>query len=251
VSFLDLSRVVQRTFSDQAADRLREAIRSGSLPPGSRLVERAIADRLGMSRIPVREAVQQLLDQGLVKKIPHRGTFVYAPERDEIEEISSLRCVLEGFVVERVMERWLPEHEASLLQVVEEMRRHAVALDFQQLYEQDLAFHHLLWRIADHHLLLEVVSGLRSRINRFLSEAAGAMPPSQLEAYIASHTDLISALASGDVPRAQRNITAHIMRSKDRNLAYHADQQKGTILAGRATGVEEPSSLPRGANAGQ
>jgi len=234
MSTMELRPVVTRSLGQEAAERLREAIRNGSLPSGSRLVERDLAMRLGMSRIPIREAIQRLTDEGLVQKVPHRGTFVYVPAPAEIEEISSLRCVLERFVVERVMARWTPADEVRLHQIVEEMRRHAAVRDFQQLYEQDLAFHHTLWQIADHSLLLEVVSGLRSRINRFLSEAAAAMPPAHLESYIALHTDLIAVLRSGDVPAAQEAMTEHILASKDRILAYYAAQAAATPPSGLA-----------------
>ena len=99
---MKLIPVEQRTLGDEAADRLRTAIRSGNLRPGERLVERDLAERLGMSRIPIREAIHRLAEEGLVRKLTHRGTFVYAPTLAEIEEISSLRVVLERFVVERV-----------------------------------------------------------------------------------------------------------------------------------------------------
>jgi DNA-binding GntR family transcriptional regulator len=95
MSFLELTPVEQRTLSDEAADRLRAAIRNGTLKPGMRLIERDLAERLGMSRIPIREAIQSLVEEGLAQKAPHRGAVVYIPTREEIEEISSLRVVLE------------------------------------------------------------------------------------------------------------------------------------------------------------
>ena len=129
-----------------------------------------------MSRIPIREAIQRLVEEGLVKKTPHRSTIVYVPSLMEIEEISSLRVVLERFVVERVVARWKPEHEAQLRQLIQEMSHAASEGAFQQLYELDIQFHNTLWQIADHSILLEVVSGLRSRISRFLYEAVSATP---------------------------------------------------------------------------
>jgi DNA-binding GntR family transcriptional regulator len=240
----ELSPVVQRSLSDEAAVRLRQAIRRGTLPPGARLVERELAARLGMSRIPIREAMQRLIDEGLVKKIPHRGTFVYTAEAGEIEEISSLRCVLERFVVERVVLRWQPEHEARLRRIVEEMRRHAATRDFEQMYVQDLEFHRVLWEIAEHSLLLEVVSGLRSRINRFLHEAAGAMPPDQLDTYIAKHSQLIGGLMSGDIAAAQEMITDHIIDSKERILAYYATARPPAAASDGASSEPLPPLAP-------
>jgi len=214
-----LRPVVQRTLTDEAAARLRDAIRHGSLAPGVRLVERDLAERLGMSRIPIREAIRRLVEEGLVKKEPRRGTFVYAPTPDEIEEISSLRVVLERFAVERVLAHYTPEHQAKLQRIVNAMRRTADQRDFQKLYELDLQFHNTLWEIADHRLLYEVVSSLRSRTNRFLYEAVSATPNFQFDIYIAAHTNLLNVLKSGDMMAAQEEITRHILDSKERILA--------------------------------
>lgn len=214
-----LTAVVPRTLSDEATDRLRDAIRRGALGPGTRLVERDLAQQLAMSRIPIREAISRLIQEGLIHKTPHRGTFVYAPNPEEIEEISSLRVVLERFVVERVMSRLTPVHEAELASIVEEMRAAAEDANIQRLYELDLGFHRTLWEIADHSLLLEVVSKLRSRINHFLYQAAASTKGFQFDTYIAAHETLLRMLKGSDVAAAQDEMTAHIANSKDRILA--------------------------------
>jgi DNA-binding GntR family transcriptional regulator len=220
MGFSELQPVAQRTLSDEAADRLRAAIRSGALPLGTRLIERDLADRLGMSRIPLREAIQRLVEEGLVRKYPHRGAVVYIPTRGEIEEISSLRVVLERFVAKRVVERWSPDHERTLRQIVEEMRWAASQHNLQQVYELDYRYHLTLWQIADHSLLLEVISGLRTRINRFLYEANSALTASQLEMHIHGHDDLIDVLDSGDVALAQSTFMHHVLGAKERILTY-------------------------------
>jgi DNA-binding GntR family transcriptional regulator len=202
------------------ANRLRNAIRTGEFPLGTRLVERDLAERLGVSRIPVREAIQQLVEEGLVQKTPHRGTFVHSPTRNEIEEISSLRVLLECFVVERVLANWQPSHEQRLRHIVETMRRAAAENDMQRLFEQDYLFHSALWEIADHSLLLEVVSGLRARINRFLGEATAVLPASQRDMHIDSHDYLIDILKKGDVAEAKTEITNHVLGAKTRIFAH-------------------------------
>jgi DNA-binding GntR family transcriptional regulator len=220
IDSIDLQPVEQRTLSDEAAERLRSAIRSGELSPGARLIERELAERLGMSRIPIREAIGRLVDEGLVRKLPHRGAVVYTPSRAEIEEISSLRVVLERFVAQRVVERWHGEHERQLRQIVQEMRTAAAQRDLQQVYALDYRYHLTLWQIADHSLLLEVISSLRSRINRFLYEATGALTNSQLDMHINSHDDLIDVLNSGDVGAAQATFINHVLGAKERILTY-------------------------------
>ena len=215
-----LKPVSQRTLSDESTDRLRAAIRNGTLAPGARLVEQELAEMLAVSRIPVREAIQRLVEEGLVTKIPHRGAFVYLPTLKEIEEISSLRVVLESFIVARAIERWQPKHELALRGIVEEMRMAASQRDFVQLYEQDYRFHYTVWEIADHSLMLEVVSSLRSRISRFLYEANGALPTDQLTSHVDSHDNLIEIIKNGDVAIAQDEMTRHVLGAQDRIVTY-------------------------------
>jgi DNA-binding GntR family transcriptional regulator len=179
-----------------------------------------LAERLGMSRIPIREAIQRLVEEGLVRKLPHRGAVVYTPTRAEIEEISSLRVVLERFVAQRVLEHWNRTHEGQLRQIVQEMRAAAAQRDLQQVYALDYRYHLTLWQIADHSLLLEVISSLRSRINRFLYEATGALTTSQLDMHINSHDDLIDVLNSGDVALAESTFMQHVLGAKERILTY-------------------------------
>ena len=220
MGLLDLTPVKQRTLSDEAAHRLRTAIRNGVLRPGTRLVERDLAERLGMSRIPVREAIQRLVEEGLVQKSPHRGTFVYAPTKQGIEEISSMRVVLESFVAERAIAHWTDEVEVQLREIVEMMRTAAKRGDWQQIHECDYHFHGTLWALANHTVLLEVVSSLRSRINRFLFEVSGALPASDMDQHIASHDHLIDTFKSGDVAKAQQEMTDHVHSATRRIMTY-------------------------------
>jgi DNA-binding GntR family transcriptional regulator len=216
----EVQPVKTRTFSEEVAERLREAIRNGSLGAGSRLVEQEVAEQLGVSRVPVREAIQMLVEEGMVRKAPHRGAYVYLPTAYEIEEISSLRVVLECFVVERVIQNWNRAHEERLRSIVAAMRAGMQGGDPQRIYEQDYAFHYALWEIAHHSLLLEVVSGLRSRLSRFLYEANSALSQEGASRHVDSHDEFIDVLKSGDVATAQREIAIHILSAKTRILTH-------------------------------
>jgi DNA-binding GntR family transcriptional regulator len=215
-----INPIRQRTLSDGVADQLRDAIRSGAIPAGARLVEQELAERFSVSRVPVREAIQSLVDQGLVRKKPHYGAFVYLPAQEEIEEISSLRVVLERFVIERVVAQWQPSHQTQLHQIVREMRAAAEAGDLVRMYELDYTYHYLLWEIAGHNIVLEIVAGLRSRINRFLYEAVTHLPPMEVAHHLDSHDHLIQIIAGGDVEAAQHEITRHVLGAKGRILLH-------------------------------
>jgi DNA-binding GntR family transcriptional regulator len=216
----DMPIVKPRTMSAEVADMLRTAIRNGSLPAGTRLVEQDVAEKLGVSRVPVREAIQVLVEEGLVRKSPHRGAYVYLPSITEIDEISSLRVVLERFVVERVIERWNDEHQQRLLRIVGEMRSAMAAGNYQGVFEQDYAYHYALWEIADHAILLEVASSLRSRISRFLYEATRVLPDDKAELHVDSHGVLIDLINAGQVEAALTEVTKHVLDGKKRILTY-------------------------------
>lgn len=214
----DLSPVRIQTLADQATERLRNAIHRGSLPPGAQLVERELADKLGMSRVPVREAIQRLVEEGLVKKTAHRGTLVYLPSQREIEEITSVRIVLEQLVAERVIQRWNAEHEATLKAIVEQIRLAAQSRNRRRLAELDTEFHTLTWRIADHAILTEMTSSLRQRITRLLFETIALMPDSELSVAVGSHKRLIEVFKRGQVGAAKQEMSRHIAAAKDRIL---------------------------------
>lgn len=216
----NLTPLRQRTLSDEVADQLRDAIRSGLIPVGTRLVEQELAERFGVSRVPVREAIQSLVDQGLVKKTPHYGAHVYLPTQQEIDEISSLRVVLERFVIERVIAHWQPTHEERLRRIVQEMRTAAESSDYVRMYEHDYEYHQLLWQIANHGIVMEILASLRARINRFLYEAAHLLPNEEVAHHLNSHDYLVDVIVSGNVEAAQSEITHHVVGAKERILRH-------------------------------
>ena len=212
----------RRTLADTAAEQLRSAIRNGKLKPDTRLVEREIAERLGVSRVPVREAIQQLVEEGLARKIPRHGTFVYAPSRVEIEEIASLPIVLEQFAVERVMARWDPKCGTRLRWIIDDMEDATANRDCAQLFEADKEFHLTLWQMADHRLLVEIASSLHGRISRFLYQAVSAHKDTPLfDQYVNRHIKLVEALQSGDLARAREQSVDHIEAGLNRVLSLH------------------------------
>ena len=205
-----LTSVADQNISDKVANEVREAIQNGELSPGERLVERALAARLGVSHIPVREALAKLAEEGLVERTPRRGARVAALTEQELFEISSLRIVLEQFVCHRAQNVWSEAIEARLQKIVDSMIAASERGDVDKMFALDRRFHEELWEAADHKLLLAIASQLRGRINGFLRAANGALAPEELIAHAMSHNDLISALASGDPERASTAMASHI-----------------------------------------
>ena len=219
-----LANVAGANISDRIADELREAISTGDLEPGERLVERKLAERLGVSHIPVREALAKLAEEGLVERTPRRGARVAALTDDELGEISSLRIVLEQFVVVRAQERWTPKAEKTLRGIVDSMVAAATRGDVEQMFALDRRFHETLWELAEHQVLLGVASQLRSRINGFLRAANSALENDGLIAHAASHTEIVDALASGSPDAARESMARHIEIAADRIVTVDDDQ---------------------------
>ncbi|RMA42315.1 GntR family transcriptional regulator [Rhodophyticola porphyridii] len=189
----------------QVADRLRSAILSGRLRPGTGLVETALAEQMNVSRAPIREAIQILENDGLVETIAYKGKRVKPLTAREVAETYSLREVFEVMAVRRILENGAPLD--LLREHCDAMTEAAEADDFEALVAADEAFHHALIMLADHDLLLaswknlylriHQIMALRNRDEHNLTEVAGNHPP------------IVQALADGDADRAVKLISDH------------------------------------------
>jgi DNA-binding GntR family transcriptional regulator len=196
--------------ADTIAERLRTAIQTGVYAPGTRLPERPLAAELGVSHIPVREALARLAEEGLVDREPRRGARVAALTARQLDEISTLRIVLEQFVARRVQAVWTPTIERQLRSVARDMVAAAERGDALRVIELDQRFHERLWALAGHDLLNELAAMVRRRVTSFLISATRALPPADLREHALTHLALIEALASGDRARAEGETERHI-----------------------------------------
>ena len=208
--------------SDEVAKRLRRAIKGGHFQLGTHLVEQDIAEQFRVSRMPVRIAIQKLIDEGLVIKEPRRGAFVHTYSAKELGEVTSIRITLELMVVEFAIPNWSDAIEAELESIVEQMFAAANDGDRQAIFELDVKFHSLLWELSEHAILIEVVSSLRSRISRFLAEANDRVSPTELMQHVAKHRELVDVLKQRDIPKAKAAMTEHILKSRER-IRKHYD----------------------------
>ena len=210
------------SLSDEVARRLRSAIKGGDFPPGTHLVEQEIAKQLLVSRMPVRIAIQKLIDEGLVIKEPRRGAFVHTFSSKELNEVFSIRVALERLVVQYALSNWSKQVESELEGIVGQMRQAASAGDRQKGFVLDSRFHSILWQLSQHSILIEVVSSLRSRISRFLAEANDVLSPTELNMHVEAHQHLVNVLKMGDIERAKDAISDHILDAHERIRNYYS-----------------------------
>jgi DNA-binding GntR family transcriptional regulator len=199
-----------QSLADAVVDRLREAIWDGVYAPGDHLVERRLAREFGVSHIPLREALARLVEEGLVVHLPRRGARVASLSPRMLEEVSSLRVVLEQFVVRRLKGRFTPQAHADLQAIVDQMLAAAERHDLVRVHELDQQFHQHLWELADHTLLVEVAAQMRRRTNHFFRAAAASLESDEVRRHAETHQDLLDVIASGDIRAAERAMQRHI-----------------------------------------
>jgi DNA-binding GntR family transcriptional regulator len=205
-----------QSLSDAVVDRIRAAIWSGVYAPGDRLVERRLAHEFGISHIPLREALARLTEEGLVEKLPRRGARVASLTPRMLEEVSSLRVVLEQFVVRRLKDRFTNAAHAELQVIVDRMVEAAEKHDLVRVHELDQQFHQRLWEITDHALLVEVAAQMRSRTSHFYRAAAASLGPDEVRRHADSHQQLLDVIASGDRRAAERAMQQHVEQAAQR-----------------------------------
>ncbi|GAA0776290.1 GntR family transcriptional regulator [Roseibium denhamense] len=186
---------------DSAYERLKAEILKGDLPPGFQAPEPDYADRLGMSRTPVREALIRLEAEGLIDLVPRRGARVLAVSRQDIKEIYEMLAVLEGLAAEQAV---LSDEVDVLVAAMQETLRHAenaLALNDIEIWAlNDDSFHRLVARGSGNRRLEQEIASLLNQVYRAnmvllrLNKAPAATH--------VGHEDIVAAIASGDPVQA-------------------------------------------------
>ena len=211
-----LSSPLNRGLAADIALRLRTAIVHGYFGPGERLREEALAKTLGVSRGPVREALSQLEREGLVVIQRNRGTFVARLTREDVEEIYSLRRVLERLAVQRALRHATPAQLDAMQRVVETMDAYAErVITEQEAAELDVQFHELLYAASNHKRLYDCWVNLRRQIHILLLSRNVANADFRVITGSA-HQVILDALRDGDESRALTLIEDHLRGSYER-----------------------------------
>jgi len=145
---IDTTPIKPVTLSHRIVEVIRQAIASGDLNPGDRIVELRLAKQLGVGNTAVREALFELERAGLVTRIPNKGSFITKTTLEDAQQIFRVRKVLEALAVELATEHMTTADLDELQGLVDAMRTAAEASDFESFYHTDLQFHRVIWRIS-------------------------------------------------------------------------------------------------------
>jgi len=206
---IKVPRLKRSNLREEIIRIIEDALLAGELRPGDRLVESDLAEKAGISRGPVREAILQLVGEGILVNIPFRGTFVARWTPQEVEEAYTLRAVLERLAVQEAIKHVTPEDIAQLQATVDEMDRCARKGEVRALIRLDIRFHEQLYALSKHSLLQEVLARLRRRLYCLMAVDEGyALHRDEIAA---DHQRIVDALKAGDPAVAAETITNHVL----------------------------------------
>lgn len=204
-----LGPVTAATLVESVAEAIRTSILTGGIAPGERLVEAELARELQVSRGPIREALALLDKDGIVFSVPRRGKYVQEFTPQLVDEIYSLRRVLEPYAASLVIERLNAEREHWLDAAVSGIAEAVAADDAKVLAACDVAFHHLLYELAGHDLLLRAWSeNIAGKLRILLNVTTRTLPA--LADAERQHRLLIEPILARDVASARAAVESHI-----------------------------------------
>ena len=213
-----------RPIREIAYEVLKHAIITGEIPAGERIVETDYADRLHISRTPLREALRKLERDGLVEYVLRRGVVVRAFTIADVEEIYTIRNALELLTLPAIIENATADDIESLRTQLHEMDDLIAAKDYDALSPITRAFHRQLTGICGQNRILRVIEGQDEFITRF-SAMAIRQEENLLEAH-KEHYALVDFVEKRDLAGFQNLVERHINRSKKMCLEALAEQRK-------------------------
>lgn len=193
---------------DVVFNTLRQGILRGELKPGERLMEIHLADQLGVSRTPIREAIRMLELEGLVIMMPRKGAMVASISKEDLKDVLEVRKALDRLAVSLACERITSDGLASLKDAAANFKDVTKTLDSTKIAEADVAFHDEIHKASGNKRLSVMVSNLAERIYRYRFEYIK-------ESYdcvqlIEEHDEIVKCIEKGDKEGAVAAIDRHI-----------------------------------------
>ncbi|GAV25578.1 GntR family transcriptional regulator [Carboxydothermus islandicus] len=189
-------------------ETLREAIINGVLKPGERLMEVQLAEELGVSRTPVREAIRKLELEGFVVMIPRKGAYVAGISLKDVADVFEVRAALESLAAGLAAERITDEEIEELERVLVKQQSLAESDRLEDIIRADTDFHDVLYRASRNERLIQIVSHLREQIQRF--RTASLSQPGRMRIALEEHKEIVEAIAERNVEKAQALAREHI-----------------------------------------
>lgn len=205
-------------------EHLREAIIKGKLRPGERLMEMQLADEMGVSRTPVREAIRKLELEGLVIMVPRRGAYVADLSIKDVAETFEIRSALEALAAALAAERITPEESEEMERILVRIGTAIENEDLQQTVELDEQYHNLMYQASRNDRLMQILNNLREQIQRFRITTLAM--PGRVRGVLHEHRSIAEAISERNSELAHRLALEHIENAENALMEWMTAQQK-------------------------
>jgi DNA-binding GntR family transcriptional regulator len=216
--------VSQGPLRDIICDQLLDLIVSGGLAPGSRLVEADLAESLGTSRVPVREALLELSKDGWVDLRARQGAWVHVPQEAEVGEVFEVRAALEAEAARLAAIRAEPGQAEQLRAYVDSGVAAVRAQDFATVTAINKAFHHSVTELSGNALLASLLGGLERRVQWYFRQVASVRGMASWE----EHSAIVDAIMASEPAKASDLMRAHIARTCEACIRWRQGDQAGS-----------------------
>ncbi|HKJ94686.1 MAG TPA: GntR family transcriptional regulator [Gammaproteobacteria bacterium] len=203
-----------RSNTQRLRDALEDDIINGRLAPGERLDPETLGSRFGVSRTPVREAIQQLAASGLVTVVPKRGTFVAEIGLTQLIEMFEVMAELEGMCGRLAARRISPQEAAALREALEGCRRAQEAGDSDDYYYENEGFHHRIYEASHNGFLATEANNLHMRLKPY--RRLQLRVKHRTRRSLQEHEAIVEALLAGDEHNAERLLREHVLIQGER-----------------------------------
>lgn len=193
---------------DVVFNALRKAILTGELKPGERLMEIHLADKLGVSRTPIREAIHKLELEGLVTMLPRRGAQVSEISEGGLRDVLEVRRDLDSFCAELACRRISAEDKKRLVEAYEEFNKAVQTNDATVMAKADVALHNIIIEATGNERLITIINNLGEQMYRYRFEYI--KDESKRDDIMREHKALVESIINGDVAAAREASNVHI-----------------------------------------
>ncbi|MFZ7121413.1 MAG: GntR family transcriptional regulator [Eubacteriaceae bacterium] len=206
--FLTIDMDTYKPLREIVFSTMREAIINGDFKPGQRLMEVQLAEQMGVSRTPVREAIRKLELEGLVIMVPRKGAYVAGISTEDVKEVVEIRSVLEGLAAKLAAQRGNEEDVEKLKEVLTNFEKATLDNNTIDLINYDSDFHDIIYKAAKNSKLIQMINGLKEQVQRF--RVAYFTQFQNVEILLKEHRKLLNAIVDKDADLARELAEKHI-----------------------------------------
>jgi len=202
---------------------IKNQIINGHYKPGESLVESKMAEELGVSRTPIREAIRLLELEGLVETIPNKGAVVLGISSKDVEDIYAIRCLVEGLAARWAAERMSAIDKKEMQKIMDLMDFYSQKGDLDELADLDNRFHQIIYEASGSKILNLTLGNLHQYVQ--IARLESLKVPNRLDQTLAEHHAILNAFLEGNPDKAEAALSEHV-RNAYLNIKSHNKKDK-------------------------